>query len=183
MLDMGSVLAETKSGDRFSQMWPKTSSAAGASGGVDSLLSESNKGLPTMKFRAIAAAAAVFAMAMPTASTAADDDVSYPRLTHCAAFTMLMGQVMGYGDDKDKPENKAAAATYKEQSMALTVIAVVVSKKDAKEVAADVNTQNDAMIKSLSEKGAVDRMLEQDLKPCTDLGKAAVEVVKEASKK
>lgn len=136
-----------------------------------------------MKFRAFAAAAAVFAMVLPTASSAADDDLSYPRLTHCAAFTLLLSQIMSVGDDKDKPENKAAAETYKKQSVALTVVAVAVSKKEVKDVAADVDSQNTAMINSLSEKGAADRMLEQDLKPCTDLGKAASAAVDEASKK
>ncbi|HOB12831.1 MAG TPA: hypothetical protein PK680_06880 [Novosphingobium sp.] len=136
-----------------------------------------------MKFRAIAAAAALFAMAVPSVSTAADDDLSYEKLTHCAAFNMLLAQVMSVGDDKDKPESKAQAETFTNQSAALMVVATVVSKKDSKDVQADVSAQNSAMINSLGEKGAAEKLVGDNLETCNNLGKAAYQAVQEASKK
>ncbi len=136
-----------------------------------------------MNIRAFITAVAALAMTMPSVSQAADDDLSYARLTHCAAFTMLMGQVMGMGENKDKPEYKAAAAQYQEQSIALLIVAIAVSKKDAKVVTEDVNAQNTALKNSLSKEGAADRMIKEDLTPCTELGKAAAKAVKDASTK
>jgi len=73
-----------------------------------------------MKFRAVAAAAALFAMAMPTVSTAqTNNDLSYEKLTHCAAFNMLVSTVMSTGKDKDTAESKATAETFTNQAAAL----------------------------------------------------------------
>lgn len=136
-----------------------------------------------MKFRFAAAAAAMLALAVPTASNAADDDLSYGKLTHCAAFNMLLAQVMSVGDGKDKPENKQAAETFTNQAAALMVVATITSKKDPKAVEADVSSQNDAMINSLGQPGAADRLVNDNLETCNNLGKAAYAAVQEASKK
>lgn len=136
-----------------------------------------------MKFRAFAAAAALVAMAVPGVSTAADDDLSYGKLTHCAAFNMLLAQVMSVGDDKDKPESKAQAETFTNQSAALMVVATVVSKKTPEAVQADVSAQNDVMINSLGQKGAAEKLVNDNLETCNNLGKAAYQAVQEASKK
>jgi hypothetical protein len=164
-------------------MWSIACLSAGASNGGDNLPITSNKGLPTMKFRYAAAAAALLAMSIPTASSAADDDLSYPKLTHCAAFNMLLAQVMSVGDDKDKPETKASAETFTNQSAALMVVATVVSKKDPKEVQADVSSQNDEMIASLSKDGAAEKLVSDNLETCNNLGKAAYAAVQETTKK
>lgn len=136
-----------------------------------------------MKFRAFAAAAALLAMALPTASTAADDDLSYEKLTHCAAFTMLLSQTMSTGDGKDKPENKASAETFTNRTAALIVVASAVSKKDSKLVAEDVFTQNGAMINSLGEEGAAEKLVGDNLETCNTLGKAAYAAIHENAKK
>lgn len=130
-----------------------------------------------MKFRALAAAAALFAMAMPTASTAQSDDLSYEKLTHCAAFNMLLSQVMSMGADKDKPENKASADTFTGQAAALIVVATAVSKKDSKVVTDEVFAQNDTMLKSLGGEGAAEKLLKDNLETCNNLGKAAYAAV------
>ncbi|MFM5924226.1 MAG: hypothetical protein ACKOPG_08590 [Novosphingobium sp.] len=136
-----------------------------------------------MKFRIAAAAAALLAVAMPTASSAADDGMSYDKLTHCAAFNMLLSQVMSVGDDKDKPENKTQAETFTNQAAALMVVATVTSKKDPKVVQADVSAENDKMIASLSEKGAADKLVGDNLETCNAMGKAAYQAVQEVTKK
>lgn len=135
-----------------------------------------------MKFRAIAAAAALFSMAMPSVATAQGEDLSYEKLTHCAAFTMLLSQVMSAGDGKDKPENKASAETFTKQAAALIVVATVVSKKDAKVVQDDVFTQNGTMINSLGESGAAEKLINDNLETCNNLGKAALTAVTNVTK-
>ncbi len=136
-----------------------------------------------MKFRAMAAAAALFSMAMPSASMAQSDELSYEKLTHCAAFNMLLSQVMNTGDGKDKPENKASAETFTNQAAALIVVATVVSKKDSKVVTDDVFAQNGAMINSLGQSGAAEKLVTDNLETCNNLGKAAYAAVSENSKK
>lgn len=163
-------------------MWSVDCLLTGASDGGDNLPTPSNKGLPIMKFRAFAAAAAMLAMAMPTASTAADDDLSYEKLTHCAAFNMLLSQVMSTGDGKDKPENKASAETFTNQAAALIVVASAVGKKDSKVVAEEVFAENGKMINSLGEKGAAEKLVGDNLETCNNLGKAAYAAIQEKSK-
>ena len=136
-----------------------------------------------MKFRAIAAAAALFSMAVPTVSTAQDDSLSYPKLTHCAAFNMFLAQVMGMGADKDKAENKVQAETFTNQAAALIVLATVVSKKDSEAVQGEVFAENETMMKSMSQEGAAEKLLQADLETCNNLGKAAYAALQEASKK
>lgn len=133
-----------------------------------------------MKFRAVAAAAALFVMAMPTVSTAqANDDLSYEKLTHCAAFNMLLSQVMSTGKDKDSAESKASAETFTNQAAALIVVASIVGKKDAKVVQEEVFSQNTAMINSLDKAGAAEKLVTDNLETCNNLGKAAYAAITE----
>ncbi|MBN8499827.1 MAG: hypothetical protein J0M19_01590 [Sphingomonadales bacterium] len=136
-----------------------------------------------MKFRAIFAAAALMGAVAPTVSIAQtapqNDELSYAKLTHCAAFNMLLGQVMSSGTDKDKPENKASAETFTNQAAALIVVATVVSKKDSKVVTDDVFAQNGAMLKSLSGAGAAESLVRDNLETCNNLGKAAYATITE----
>lgn len=132
-----------------------------------------------MKFRAVAAAAALFAMAMPTVSSAQNTDLSYEKLTHCAAFNMLLSQVMSTGKDKDTAESKASAETFTNQAAALIVVATIVGKKDSKVVQDDVFSQNTAMIGSLDKSGAAEKLVTENLETCNNLGKAAYAAVTE----
>lgn len=154
--------------------------SAGASNGGDDLPIPFLKGLPIMKFRAVAAAAAMFAMAMPTVSTAqAKDDLSYEKLTHCAAFNMLVSTVMSTGKDKDSAESKATAETFTNQAAALIVVASIISKKDTKVVQEDVFAQNDKMVNSLGQTGAAEKLVNDNFATCNDLGKAAYAAITE----
>lgn len=154
-----------------------------ASDGGDNLPTPSKKGLPIMKFRTLAAAAALFSMAMPTVATAQGDDLSYEKLTHCAAFNMLLSQVMSTGDGKDKPENKASAETFTNQAAALIVVASAVGKKDSKAVAEEVFAQNGTMLNSLGQDGAAEKLVGDNLETCNNLGKAAYAAIQENTKK
>lgn len=183
MLDRGFVLAENQVRGSVLVVWLADCLLTGASDGGDNLPTSSNKGLPIMKFRAFAAAAATLAMVMPTVTHAADDAMSYEKLTHCAAFNMLLGQVMGTGEGKDKPENKASAETFTNQAVALIVVASAVAKKDSKVVTEDVVAQNGKMINSLGEKGAAEKLVGDNLETCNNLGKAAYAAIQENSKK
>lgn len=136
-----------------------------------------------MKFRTLAAAAALFSMAMPSVATAQDNDLSYEKLTHCAAFNMLLSQVMGTGEGKDKPENKASAETFTNQAAALIVVASAVAKKDSKVVAEDVFAQNGKMLNSLGETGSAEKLVSDNLETCNNLGKAAYAAIQENAKK
>lgn len=154
-----------------------------ASDGGDNLPTSSKKGLPIMKFRTLAAAAALLSMAMPTVATAQSADLSYEKLTHCAAFNMLLSQVMSTGDGKDKPENKASAETFTNQAAALIVVASAVGKKDSKVVAEEVFAQNGTMLNSLGQDGAAEKLVGDNLETCNNLGKAAYAAIQENTKK
>jgi hypothetical protein len=154
-----------------------------ASDGGDNLPTSSKKGLPIMKFRTLAAAAALLSMAMPTVATAQNADLSYEKLTHCAAFNMLLSQVMSTGDGKDKPENKASAETFTNQAAALIVVASAVGKKDSKVVAEEVFAQNGTMLNSLGQDGAAEKLVGDNLETCNNLGKAAYAAIQENTKK
>lgn len=136
-----------------------------------------------MKFRALAAAAALFSMAMPSVATAQDNDLSYEKLTHCAAFNMLLSQVMGAGEGKDKPENKASVETFTNQAAALIVVASAVAKKDSKVVAEDVFAQNGKMINALGDTGTAEKLVGDNLETCNNLGKAAYAAIQENKEK
>ena len=137
-----------------------------------------------MKLRALAVLAALISMNLSGAASAQeqDEDMSYPRLTHCAALNMLLGQVLSVGPDKDEAAVKAQAETYVAQAAALTVVAAAMAEKDPGQVQQDVFAPSGAMAHSLEKEGAAEELLGKDLGTCTDLGKAAVAAVQEAQK-
>ncbi len=137
-----------------------------------------------MKLRALAVLAALISMNLSGAASAQeqDEDMSYPRLTHCAALNMLLGQVLSVGPDKDEAAVKAQAETYVAQAAALTVVAAAMAEKDPGQVQQDVFAQSGAMAHSLEKEGAAEELLGKDFGTCTDLGKAAFAAVQEAQK-
>lgn len=137
-----------------------------------------------MKLRALAVLAALISMNLSGAALAQeqDEDMSYPRLTHCAALNMLLGQVLSAGPDKDEAAVKAQAETYVAQAAALTVVAAAMAQKDPNQVQQDVFAQSGAMAQSLEKEGAAEELLGKDFGTCTDLGKAAFAAVQEAQK-
>lgn len=137
-----------------------------------------------MKLRALAAIAALISMNLPGAALAQeqDEDMSYPRLTHCAALNMLLGQVLSYGPDKDEAGVKEQAETYVAQAASLTVVAAAMAQKDPAAVQLEVFAQSEAMAQSLEREGAAEELLGKDFGACTDLGKAAHAAVQQAQK-
>lgn len=134
---------------------------------------------------ALLSASALLAASLASAAgaqTAADDELSYPRLTHCAALNVMLGQVLGAGEDKDKPEVKAQAETFIAQAAALTMVAAAMNQVDPKKVQEDVFAQNAAMTQLLTGGGAAEELLQRDLGPCNEIGKAAYEAVQNANK-
>lgn len=116
------------------------------------------------------------------AQTADDNELSYHRLTHCAAFNIMLGQVLGVGEDKDKPEVKAQAQTFIAQAASLTMVAAAISDTDPQKVQEEVFSQNQALTQSLTREGAAEELLGRDLGPCNELGKAAYDAVQTANK-
>lgn len=139
-----------------------------------------NRNLPVL-----AAASILLAAILPGAAqaqTAGDNAMSYPRLTHCAALNIMLGQVLGIGEDKDKPEVKAQAETFIAQAAALTMVAAAMNQTDPQKVQEDVFAQNEALTQSLTRDGAAEELLGRDLGPCNELGKAAYDAVQTANK-
>lgn len=116
------------------------------------------------------------------AQTADDNELSYHRLTHCAALNIMLGQVLGVGEDKDKPEVKAQAQSFIAQAASLTMVAAAISDTDPQKVQEEVFSQNLALTQSLTREGAAEELLGRDLGPCNELGKAAYDAVQTANK-
>lgn len=130
-----------------------------------------------MRFRVFAAGAALLAIATPSISSAQDDNLSYPKLVHCAAFNMLLGQVMNANAANGDKNDEARADLFVNQAAALMVVATAVSKKDSTAVQEEVFAQNDAMVQSMAQEGAAESLMRDNLETCSDLGKAAYQAV------
>ena len=130
----------------------------------------------------LALIAAITTLALPNAALAqaSEGDVSYPRVTHCAAMNMLIGKMLELGPDKDQAEVKEQAETYISQAVALTLIAAAMTEKDTEEVRAEVYAQGDAMAQSLTDEAAAEALFESDYAACTEMGKAAYAAVQQA---
>jgi hypothetical protein len=126
-----------------------------------------------MRIRFAAAAAVLLTAAAPAA--AAEGDVTYKSVTHCAAFNLLLAQVYKAGAQAEA--KKAEIETYSGQAAALMVVASTMSNASAEKVHGDVTTENDAMIKSLGGDGAIDKLLKDNMVNCTVMGQAAKETL------
>lgn len=136
-------------------------------------------------FSALVAPCALLAIAIPGAAlaqTAGDDNLTYPRLTHCAALNLMLGQVLGAGTDRDKPEVKAQAETFIAQAAALTMVAAAMDRTDPQKVQEDVFAENETLSQSLTREGVATELLQRDLAPCNEIGKAALDAVQTASR-
>lgn len=130
----------------------------------------------------LALIAAIATLALPSAALAQvpQDEMSYPRITHCAAMNMLIGKMLELGQDKDQAEVKEQAETYISQAAALTLIAAAMTEKDTEQVRAEVYAQGDAMAQSLTDEAAAEALFESDYAACTEMGKAAYDAVQQA---
>lgn len=137
-----------------------------------------------MKLHALAAATALVSvgLAAPAMAQSADDDMSYPRVTHCAALNIVLGQVLAAGADKDKAEVKAQSETYIAQAAALTMVAAMFDGKDPESVQKEVFAKSETLVSSLSDEAAAEALLQRDFGTCTEMGKAAFDAVQESSK-
>ena len=140
-----------------------------------------------MKLHALAIATALLATAMPAPATAqgraqGDDDMSYPRVIHCAALNIVLGQVLGMGEDRAEAAVKAQSETYIAQAAALTLLAAAMSERDPKAVQAEVFAQSETLTRSLEDEAAAEALLQRDFAACTQMGEAAYEAVQQAGK-
>jgi hypothetical protein len=127
-----------------------------------------------MKLKLIGAVAALSVLAAST-SARAEGELTYDELATCAAFVLLEGQA--YDNDKGSAEDKAKSENYYSQAAALTVAAALLSKRDQKVVTEDVKKRNSDMIASLSQDGAVERLMNAHASRCNALGEAAQEAL------
>lgn len=130
-----------------------------------------------MKFTLPGGAAALVALAMSGAAGADDDKISYAEITNCAAFVLLEAQV--YGGDTGTPtaEDKAKSETYYQHAASLTVAAALLNDKDPKVVTEEVKQLNTAMIDTLSQDGAAEKLIKDNAELCNALGEAAHEAL------
>lgn len=137
-----------------------------------------------MKLHALAAATALLSLGLsaPAMAQSGDDDMSYPRVTHCAALNIVLGQVLAAGADKDKAEVKAQSETYIAQAAALTLVAAAMSEKDPENVQQEVFAKSESLVGSLSDEAAAEALLQRDFGSCTEMGKAAYDAVHGAQK-
>jgi len=137
-----------------------------------------------MKFHALAAATALLSLglAAPVMAQTDEVDMPYPRVTHCAALNIVLGQVLGAGPDKDKAEVKTQSETYLAQAAALTLVAAMMNDKDPESVQKEVFAKSESLVSSLSDEAAADALLKRDFGTCTEMGKAAYDAVQEAQK-
>ncbi len=114
-------------------------------------------------------AAVMLALAAPAA--AADEPPTYQNVTHCAAFNLLLAQVLTAGNKADAKQ--AEIDNYSNQAAALMVVAATMSNLSTDKVHADVTVQNDAMIKSLNGGGAGEKLIGDNMVNCDAMGQAA----------
>lgn len=137
-----------------------------------------------MKLHALVAATALLSLglAAPVMAQTDEDDMSYPRVTYCAALNIVLGQVLGAGPDKDKAEVKAQSETYLAQAAALTLVAAVMNDKDPEGVQREVFAKSESLVSSFSDEAAAEALLQRDFGACTEMGKAAYDAVQESAK-
>lgn len=133
-----------------------------------------------MKFLStLAASAAAASLVLAAPASAKDDDLTYETVTRCAAFNLLLAQVYGTGDGADKTK----VDLYTDQAASLMVIATMMTSAGNDAVAADIKKQNAAMLDMISDDKATDKLLNDNLEECTNLGQAAKEVLDEQTSK
>lgn len=137
-----------------------------------------------MKLHALAATTALLSMglAAPVMAQPDDDDMSYPRVTNCAALNIVLGQVLAAGADKDKAEVKAQSETYIAHAAALTLVAAMMEGKDPESVQKEVFAKSESLVNSLSDEAAAEALLQRDFGTCNEMGKAAFDAVQESNK-
>lgn len=129
--------------------------------------------------KAIAPLFALSALTVPTTSHAAGD-LNYNDLVHCAAFNQVVAGVLGL--DGGDVKNKDQIDQFNNYSVSLMVIAAVSADKDAKAVGADVSAESDKIIDALGDSAKSDSYIDDNMNTCVTMGKAAVQVVDEATK-
>lgn len=128
-----------------------------------------------MKFGFSLAAVAAASLAFAAPASAKDDDLTYATVTRCAAFNLLLAQVYGVGDGADKEK----VDLYTDQAASLMVVATMMSDAGDDAVAEDIKKQNSAMLDAISDDKATDKLLNDNLEECTQLGQAAKQVLDE----
>lgn len=137
------------------------------------------RGINDMKMRFAAAAAALVALSAPTL-VSADDDLKYEDLVHCAATNLVIAAVLSL--DGGDVKNKDSIETYRNQAVALEVVATVGLKKDVEVVKADVDADSTLIVNNMSDAVKNKAFIDNDVTKCLTMGKAAYDAVEEMKK-
>ncbi len=132
-----------------------------------------------MKFRFVAATAALAALSFSTMS-GADDKFKYEDLVHCAATNIVIASALSL--DGGEVKNKDSIETSQSQAVALEVIATVGLGKDIDTVKADVDADSTLIINNMSDPAKNKVFLDNDVDRCMIMGKAAYKTVEEMKK-
>ena len=132
-----------------------------------------------MKIRFAAAAAALVALSAPSIASA-EDGLQYNDLVHCAATNLVIAAVLSL--DGGDVKNKDSIETYRNQAVALEVVATVGLKKDVEVVKADVDADSTLIVNNMSDTVKNKTFIDVDVPNCMIMGKAAYDAVEEMKK-
>ena len=132
-----------------------------------------------MKMRFAAAAAALVAVSAPSVASA-EDGLQYNDLVHCAATNLVIAAVLSL--DGGDVKNKDSIETYRNQAVALEVVATVGLKKDVEVVKADVDADSTLIVNNMSDTVKNKTFIDVDVPKCMTMGKAAYDAVEEMKK-
>ncbi len=108
---------------------------------------------------------------------------TYRDLTHCAAFNLLVSQVMGVGDDA--AAHKADADAFSDRASSLMVVATLEGDGNIEKVKQDVTDLMGVFTKTITgdDKAATNSFIKDNMATCTAMGQAAKEALDEHTKK
>ena len=132
-----------------------------------------------MKMRFAATAAALVALSAPTIASA-EDGLKYEDLVHCAATNLVVAAVLSLdgGDERAK----VSIETFKNQAVALIIVATVDLKKDVEVVKADVDAETKRIQNIWGDPVKKRTFIDVDVPKCRTLGEDAYYAVEEMKK-
>ena len=118
-------------------------------------------------------------MSAPSIASA-EDGLQYNDLVHCAATNLVIAAVLSL--DGGDVKNKDSIETYRNQAVALEVVATVGLKKDVEVVKADVDADSTLIVNNMSDTVKNKTFIDVDVPNCMIMGKAAYDAVEEMKK-
>lgn len=117
-------------------------------------------------------------LASQSAANAAEDQLKYDDLVHCAAFNDVISEAMKVGDDAAKNKDKADA--FSKQSVALMTIAAVGANKTADDVFSDTKKKSGELIGVMASDSTGKDFIAKNYEKCDVMGKAALSIIEDA---